>query len=44
MKLKEYKSVIDKNIKQIDKNISEIQSKVVKLRELQSTFIKIDKI
>jgi len=43
MKLKNYTQSINKNIKQIHKNIAEIEDKVVKLKEIQASFIKIDK-
>ena len=43
MKMEIYKQNINRNIKQIYKNIAEIEDKVVKLKEIQSSFIKIDK-
>ncbi len=43
MQLKNYKQNINRNIKQIHKNIAEIEEKVVKLKEIQASFIKIDK-
>jgi len=43
MQLKNYTQNISKNIKQIHKNIAEIEDKVIKLKEIQASFIKIDK-
>jgi len=43
MNLEFYKKNINRNIKQINKNINEIENKVIKLKELQAGFLKIDK-
>jgi len=43
MSLEYYKLNISKNIQQINKNIIDIENKVIKLKQLQSGFIKIDK-
>ncbi len=43
MSMQEYKKNIDKNIKRISKNINIIDNKVLELKKVQSTFIKIDK-
>jgi|GEM_PF-6950380 len=43
MNLEFYKKRINKNIKQINKNINEIENKVIKLKEVQACFLKIDK-
>ncbi len=43
MSMQEYKKNIDKNIERISKNINIIDNKVLELKKVQSTFIKIDK-
>jgi len=43
MQLEIYKQNINRNIRQIHKNIAEIEEKVLKLKEIQASFTKIDK-